>query len=299
MQGIVIFTDQFGSLIHAQEKKLNPQEIKLYKESIDKIFQKLDKIKDDPSLPGYIYYSIINLIEKRKNNYQMSKFEEYMIAKSRKEVERELEDESQITQENINDKMKKGLIEYKDFIEEKGTSDEYPWEETTYLYDKKEKDLDDILEGYIEGCYDFIENQNNIKFAKNYIKEIIEYYSPQINKKEKAKLKNRLINLYLEVKDFALETPLIYDIYAYVIYIFLENDIMEVRDLKEIIVEKDSIEEDYSIISSIFKKVYKLYKIEKFKLELAEFNYIKNNKELFEWVFIQDEIEEKEEKNEE
>jgi len=176
LQGIVIFTDQFGSLIHAQEKKLNPQEIKLYKESIDKIFQKLDKIKDDPSLPGYIYYSIINLIEKRKNNYQMSKFEEYMIAKSRKEVERELEDESQITQENINDKMKKGLIEYKDFIEEKGTSDEYPWEETTYLYDKKEKDLDDILEGYIEGCYDFIENQNNIKFAKNYIKEIIEYY---------------------------------------------------------------------------------------------------------------------------
>jgi len=27
----------------------------------------------------------------------------------------------------------------------------------TYLYDKKGKDFDDILEGYIEGCYDFIE----------------------------------------------------------------------------------------------------------------------------------------------
>jgi acyl-[acyl carrier protein]--UDP-N-acetylglucosamine O-acyltransferase len=86
-----------------------------------------------------------------------------------------------------------------------------------------------------------------------------------------------------------------YDIYAYVIFIFLENDIMEVTDLERIILEKDSI----NIASSIFKKVYKmnLNKNQKFKQELAEFNNIKQNKELFKWVFNQDENEEKGENN--
>jgi len=104
-------------------------------------------------------------------------------------------------------------------------------------------------------------------------------------------LKNRLINLYEGVKDFALETPLIYDIYAYVIFIFLEYDIIEVKDLEGIIIKKDSTEEDYNIVSSIFKKVYKLklHRIERFKIELAEFCNIRKNKKLFEWVFSQDE----------
>ena len=221
----------------------------------------------------------------------MSKFEEYMIAKSKKQVEKELE--SQITQDEINDRIYKDLIDYKDFIEEKGTSDKYSWKEITYLYDTKGKDLDDILEGFFEGCYDFIEKQSNIKYVKSYIKEIIENYSLKIHKKEKIMLKNRLINLFQCVKDFALDIPLIYDIYAYVIFIFLENDFMEVRDLEGMI-EKDSI----NITNSIFKKVYKLklYRIENFKLELAELSNIKENKELFEWVFNQDRNKEEEKK---
>ena len=252
MQGIIIFTEQFGSLVHVLEKKIDPKEAKIFKESIDKIFKKLDQVKNEPNLPRDIYYSIINLIEKRKNNYKISKYEEYMISKSKKQVEKELE--NQITQDNINDRIYKDLIDYKDFIEEEGTSDKYQWKEITYLYDKKAKDLDDILEGYIEGCYDFIEKQSNIKYAKSYIKELIEHYSSKIHLKEKTILKNRLINLFTRVKDFALETPLIYDIYAYVIFIFLENGIMEVNDLEGIIKEKDFI----NITSSIIKKVYKL-----------------------------------------
>ena len=45
------------------------RDAKAFKESIDKIFQKLDQVKNGQNLPRYIYYSIINLIEKRKNNY--------------------------------------------------------------------------------------------------------------------------------------------------------------------------------------------------------------------------------------
>ena len=297
LQAIVIFTDQFGSLVHSQEKKIDSKDAKTFKESIDNIFQKLDKIKDEPSLPGYIKYSIINLIEKRKNNYQKTKYEEYLIAKSKKEVEKELENQDQISQDTINDKMKKGLIDYKDFVEEEGSSEKYDWKETTYLYDKKEKSLDDILEGYIVGCGDFIEKESNVKYAKDYIKELIEYYGGKIHLKEKKELKHRLLKLFDYVRDLSLETPAIYDIYAYIIFIFLENDIMRVTDLEEIIKEKDSTEEDFKVVSSVFKNVHSYYKVHKFKIELREFGYIKKNKELFEWVF-DEENEEDEENNE-
>ena len=289
IEAIVIFTDQFATLVHSQEKKIATEEAKKYKESIDEIFRKLEKLKDEKDFPGYIRFKIINLIEKRKNNYQISKLEEYRKAKSRREVEQEIENEGQITQEIINDKIKKGLNDYKEFVEEEGTSEKYPWKETTYLYDKKEKSLDDILEGYIASCVDFIEKESNIKYAKDYIKELIEYYGDKIHKKEKKELKNRLLSLFEIVRNYAIDIPKIYEIYSYIIYIFLDNNIMEISDLEEIINEKDAIEDDYKDISNIFKMAYDYYKEENFKEELSKFNFIKNNSKLFEWIYHNDE----------
>ena len=291
IQAIVIFADQFGTLLHSQEKKIANDDAKSFKSSIDDIFEKLDKVKDEKNFPSFIKYRIINLIEKKKNNYQKSKLEEYRIAKSKKELEQELENQGQITQDNINDKIKKGLIEYKDFVEEEGTSEKYPWKETTHLYDEKKKPLDDILEGYIVNCGDFIEKESNIKYAKNYIKELIDYYGDKIHKKEKKELKNRLFKLLDIVKDTAIDIPSIYDIYSYVIFIFLDNNIMEVNDLEEIIDEKNAIDEDYKIISDIFKKAYDYYKEENFREEVAKFNFVKNNSKLFEWLYKEDEEE--------
>ena len=291
IEAIVIFTDKFGTLVHSQEKKIASEDAIKFKQSIDEIFQKLEKVKDEKDFPGYIKYRIINLIEKRKNNYQKSKLEEYRNAKSKKEVEQELESQDIITQDNINDKIKKGLSDYKEFVEEEGTSEKYPWKETTYLYDKKEKSLDDILEGYIVSCGDFIEKESNIKYAKDYIKELIEYYGDKINKKEKKELKNRLLKLLDFVRDCAIDIPKIYDIYSYIIYIFLDNNIMEIGELEEIIKEEDAIDDDYKIISDIFKMTYEYYKKEDFKEEVAKFNFVKNHSQLFEWLYKEDEEE--------
>ena len=296
IQAIVIFTDQFGTLVHSQGKKIDSKDAKAFKDSIEDIFVKLEKIKDEKGLPGHIKYSIINLIEKKKNNYQRSKLEEYRIAKSKKEVEQEIENQEQINQDYINDKIKKDLSEYRDFIEEEGSSDKYPWKETTYLYDKKGKTLDDLLEGYIASCGDFIEKESNIKYAKDYIKELIEYYGENIQKKEKTLLKNRLFKLLELVRDFALETPAIYDIYSYVIFIFIDNNIIEIPDLEDIINEKEANEEDYKVISSIFEKAYEYYKDDDFKEEVAKFEYVKNNSHLFNWLYLTEDNNEEEEK---
>ena len=299
IEAIVIFTDQFGSLVHSQGKKIDSKDAKAFKDSIDEIFQKLDKIKDEPTLPGFIKYKIINLIEKRKNNYQKTKYEEYIIAKSKKEVEKEMENQDQITQDTVNDTMKKGLTDYRDFVEEEGSSEKYEWKETTYLYEKKGKGLDDILEGYISGCSFFIEKESNVKYAKDYIKELIDYYESQITKKAKRELKTRLLNMLEPVREIALDTPVIYDIYAYIIYIFLSYNIMEIKDLEDIIIEKDSTQEDYSAISSILEKTNNYYDNEEFKEELTSFEYVKKNQDLFKWVYSHDEKNKDEEENDE
>ena len=291
IEAIVIFTDEFGTLVHSQEKKKEKEENKKFKENIDEIFQKLDKLKDEKGIPQYIYYKIINLIEKRKNNYKKSKIEEYRIAKSRKELEEANEKVGQLTKDDINEKIQKGLIKYRDFVEEEGSSEKYPWKETTYIYDKKGKTLDDILEGFIIACLDFLDRGNDIKYAKDYIKELIEYYENKIHKQEKEDLKNTLLKLFELVRDNAMDIPKMYDIYAYIIYIFLDNNIMKISDLESIIDEKDAIDDDYANISNVFKMVYDYYKKENFKKEIANFNFVINNSKLFEWLYAKEEKE--------
>jgi hypothetical protein len=99
------------------------------------------------------------------------------------------------------------------------------------------------------------------------------------------------------VRDFAIETPTIYDIYSYVIFIFLDNNIMEIPDLEEIINEKEAIEEDYKVVSLILEKACEYYNDEDFKEEVANFDFIKNNSKLFKWVYTTEENNEEDEKD--
>ena len=93
-----------------------------------------------------------------------------------------------------------------------------------------------------------------------------------------------------------MDIPKMYDIYAYIIYVFLDNNIMKISNLEAIIDEKDAIDDDYANISNVFKMVYEYYKKESFKKEIAKFNFVINNSKLFEWLYVNEEKES--EKNE-
>ncbi len=299
LEAIIIFTDQFSRFIHFKEKKMDQKEAKTYNDSIKEIIQKLDKIKDIPSLPGFIKYKIINLIETRKNNYQKPNDEKNKIVPLNEDVEKKYENYELIDQDTINKRMERDLINYRDFIEEKGSSEEFPWKETTYLYETKGINLDDILEGYILGCCNIIEEESNLKYAKDFIKELIEYYESDISKNVKRDLKDRLFNLFELVGDYVFELPLLYDVYSYIIYIFLSNNIMEVKDLEGIISEEEDSLQKINDISIILKKIYYYCKEEAFKEELTTFEYVKKNQSLFEWVYNYDEKNKEEEEKDE
>ena len=299
VESIVIFTDKFGSLVHSEKNNMKSEEIKLFKKKLEEIFEKLEKVKNDKELRGHIKYLIINLIEKKKNNYEESQFEKSLRAKSKQELEEELikkekskqkEENEEINQkeqeqEEINEKIKNDLNEYKDMVEEEGNSDKYPWSITTELYDEKLKSFDDILEGYITSSADFIEKKNeNIKYARDYIRELITYYNEKMKEEEKIDLQKRIFDLFEFVIDLAFETPKIYDIYSYVLFIFIENNIMKVDNLKNIF-RKEMNKSDMLIISKLYKKIYNLNNDDLFRKELKGFEFIYKNKDLYEWVF--------------
>ena len=299
VESIVIFTDKFGSLVHSEKNNMKSEEIKIFKKKLEEIFEKLEKVKNDKELRGHIKYLIINLIEKKKNNYEESQFEKSLRAKSKQELEEELikkekskqkEENEEINQkeqeqEEINEKIKNDLNEYKDMVEEEGNSDKYPWSITTELYDEKLKSFDDILEGYITSSADFIEKKSeNILYARDYIRELITYYNEKMKEEEKIDLQKRIFDLFEFVIDLAFETPKIYDIYAYVLFIFIENNIMKVDNLKNIF-RKEMNKSDMLIISKIYNKIYNLNNDDLFRKELQGFEFIYKNKDLFEWVF--------------
>ena len=296
-QAIVLFTDKFGSLVNSEKSKKS-EETENFKKKIEDIFEKLEKIKNDKDLPSHIKYIIINLIEKKNNNYEESKFEKSLRAKSKKELEEELELKEKIIKEEIkqfeekdkeqieiNEKIKTDLNEYKEFIEEEGNSEKYPWSITTELYDEKLKKFDDILEGYLISSAEFIEKKtSNVKYAMEYIKELVGYYNEKMNAEEKKDLQKRVFNLFDVVNDLSYETPKIFDVYSYVIYIFIEYNIIEIKNLENIFREEFDIN-DISTINKIFLNIYEYHKSDSFKKELKKFRFINENKEIFQWIY--------------
>jgi hypothetical protein len=255
-----------GVLAQNEEDKKTKKNIRIQKK-IEEAFEKLEKIKEDENIPGYIKYNIINLIKKKENNYKLSEFEKYKRAKSKKELEEEnknktdiqnLKEKEDINQDDINELIKNDLFKYKQLVESEGSSEKFSWEVTTVLYDYKLKKFDSILEGYFMGCLEFIDKMGNVNFqyAKDYIKEIVEYYQDKMTETEKNSLVNKIYELYDDINDNSLDIPDIFKLYEYVIEILIENSIIKYNDLSQIFETKMNNKEDSNILINMFRNIY-------------------------------------------
>ena len=278
IQLIIKFIDKLGTLIESEKEKKTKENI-YSQETIKKAFEKLWAIKEDRDIPGHIKYSIINLIIKKENNYKQSELEKSRVAKSKKELEEQnkekeeqktQEEKKEINQDDINELIKNDLYEYKWLIESEGSSEKYSWNIITDLYDLKLKKFDSIIEGYFMGCQDFIENNDNLQYAKNYIKEVIEYYKERMEESEKKSLVDKIFDLYEIIKDIAFEIPKIFLIYEYVIELFIEHGIAGVKEIENIFEPKLNYEEDIKILNNMFRKIFNNIRNETYKNEFFE-----------------------------
>ena len=290
IEAIIKFADKFGRIIYEEEKNMNGKDKEEFKLQIDDIFKKLEKIKEEPGLAGYIKYSIINLEEKRKRNFALSEFEQSQIAKTKKELlEKELEKKGQITQDNINEKIKKEIKMYKDDLEfGEGIQNDEVWKETSKILNTKTfgKALGDVLEGYFVCASEIIDEGKDQEYIKKYINELIDFYSDSLeSKKDQKDFKQRIIEIFDLIIDISLDIPNIFDIYAYVLKIILKNYMIEFTDLNEL----NKGEETLKHINEVMKHLRNYYqedeKEEDFLEKLKELSYVKNNEDLFAWAF--------------
>jgi len=92
LQGIVILIDIFGTFLNRQDTKILPKDKKKFNEDIEGYLNRLNDFKEnDKSLPGYIRFKIINLIEKKNNDWVGSIVESNREIKGRDEVREEHE----------------------------------------------------------------------------------------------------------------------------------------------------------------------------------------------------------------
>lgn len=92
LEGIVILTDKFGTLVNRQDTKIKQEDQDKFNEDIEGYLNRLNDIQDnDKTLPGHIRFKIINLIEKKNSNWEESIVESTRKIKGKDEVREEHE----------------------------------------------------------------------------------------------------------------------------------------------------------------------------------------------------------------
>ena len=133
---------------------------------------------------------------------------------------------------------------------------EFDWSQIEEILSQNKINLAEIIRCYIEVCIDEIFDSTDIYIVNDYIKSIIYYYSNELTQKEKDIIHNKIINLFLGIRDICIDNNNMKEIMGYLLYILIENKLFFIKDLNrfigletEIIITIAEIIR-YSIISS-------------------------------------------------
>ena len=331
LEGAVTLLTKFGRIVFERKNPKHMQNLDNYMEdNIYPIINNEGNNNDNKRIPNYLKFKIINLIEKKKNNWKDSLYEQSIIAKGKNNnnlsnisiyhehdigdnvnIDESLMDNSRninnITNNNINNisikeddiiNMIKNDIEnyvsylneheifsLKDLLKNDNSIDlnnEYDWHMTEELITKEKNDLEEIIRCYIEVCIDYVQKEQNIFYCNEYIKNIINYYSAELNKEQSDKVRKSMINLITNIEDICLDNFLMFEIMGYLILLLLENDLFLTSDF-DIFVNKDKNQIDK--ILKVVKNTMKYYtgdKKQEFCDKLKHVKLLENNKDLLE-----------------
>ena len=267
LEGIVILTDKFGTLINKQKDSIEDIELKEYIKNITAILKQLSTIQKNDDIPGYVKYKIINLLEKKKNGWEETQFEKNIHAKGKDEVRKAYEESqrkgnviksnkdintNQLEQEEIDNRIRDDLTEFKDFIEEGNDLDKYQWEIITEIYNERQNSIAEIMKSFIETCIDFVQNDNTLKYSSQYWEELIRYYGPNLDKNEKKEIIDDCIEMLETVNSISLDNPLLLDVWANILFTLNKHEVMGYKELNRL---KELGDSDLKSVFEIMKKI--------------------------------------------
>ena len=297
LEAIVIFLDKFGTLLQKQRIKLKAGEYEDYTMKLNTVLDKLDTIQQKDIMPGFIKYKIINLLEKKKNGWEETEYEKNIKAKGKDDVRKAYEQQStkgnvmggsnnnssssrsKLDQDSVNDKIRNDLIEWKDFIENGGNVRDYQWEIITELYQYHHNTLGEILIGFFENCFDFVDNKTSIQYANSYWSELIQYYAHYLNTNEINELVNSAFDLFSNITTLSLDNMYLYDIMANIILCMVKHKVCRYSEIERF---KDLYDDD---LKGVFKVIQIIGQTdEKVFVYVEKTNIVKDNKELYDEI---------------
>ena len=285
LEAIVILLDNFGTLLKIKKEKMKEADKKTFNELVNGYLKKLGEIiEKEKNIVAYVKYKIINLIERSKNNWEKSRYEKSLEAKGKKDLEDENENQEietnlqTLTQDEINEKMGRDLINFKDHIlEEEGTPENYNWLTVDKIYQEHGNSVAQIIQGFLFSCLDFVEDKKRLDLAKKYFNELIFYYKKNLSFKEKQEIVEKTVHLLKTARDLSLDNDLIKDVWGIILsnliraHLFNREDLIELNNL-----EKDDLKAIFIIIAKIIKEDKDA------KIHYEKCKFVQQNKSLYE-----------------
>ncbi len=298
LEGAVTLLTKFGKIVTDRQNPKHMQNLDNYmKDNICPIISNNNEEND--GLPNYLKFKIINLIEKQKNNWKDSLYEQSIVAKGRNNnnisfyhdgndsnininIDESWTDGQKLINNAIRDKEdsiitllkndienyvsflndheienKKDLNEYNNKNENSDINNEYDWSISEELIIKTKNELEEIIRCYIEVCIDYVTKEKTIFYCNEYIKNIINYYSVDLNKEEAEKVHMAMNDLYLNIEDICIDNYYMLEIMGYLMFILMNNNLFFVTDFDKFMNEDKN-------------KIIKITQVTKFALAHSE-----------------------------
>ena len=93
--------------------------------------------------------------------------------------------------------------------------------------------MEEIIRCYIEVCIYYVNIENNIFYCNEYIKNIINYYSVNLNKDEIEKVNFTMNELFLNIEDICIDNNYMIQIMGYLLHILLNNNLFYIEGFEK------------------------------------------------------------------
>jgi hypothetical protein len=221
----------------------------------------------------------IKIQDNQKLNNNNSYFNDYLIKEPEKKLplyEKEIKEKPKLIQNisnsnntEINKKekyidkneIKSNIIEedlrnYISFYsEEEGGNKQinadksYNWKAIDELINEKDYGLSYIIYQFIQICSKIIHDENTLILANDYIKNIIDYYSNNLQKDNLELIHNEMIKTFLNIDEILKDNYLMSKILGNLLFILIENRLYHIKDFNNYLKVEQQTQINLAIIT--------------------------------------------------
>ena len=233
-------------------------------------------------IESHIKYKIINIIKKNENSWKDSLFELFKKENNKicyeenenKLIEKKYKEKKAESNSKLNEVFKKDenkiidnkgyiieedLKNYISYFSEQGNKGEinikknvdksYNWKAIDELINEKNFGLEYIINQFILICSNIIHDESQLVISNDYIKNIIEYYSNNLQKNILDSIHNEMIKTFLNVDDYIKNNYYMSKILGNLLFILIENRLYHIKDFNNYLKVEQQTQINLAIIT--------------------------------------------------